>query len=248
MPLKKHSNPMDQETLRHMTPDDARERLVAGNNRFLKRLDGEYEEERDLAKFVHETSEHGQFPFAIVLSCVDSRMPTETLFDQSIGDIFNARIAGNFVNEDILGSMEFACGRVDAAKEPIGAKLILVLGHTSCGAVGGAAQAVHPKCFGGADEGEPAPENLVQMLGKIIPAVRVTPLKLENGRKCTDEEWQKNFVNRCAEENVKLTIQDILQRSDALFKLNNNGAIKIQGAMYNVSNGKVEFLPKQPTV
>lgn len=241
--LEKHSTPMNKEALIHMTPDHAYDRLVAGNARFVNRLKGDYEDKRDLNKFVTETSKEGQFPFAVVLSCVDSRMPTETLFDQSIGDIFNARIAGNFVNEDILGSMEFACTRVDSTGQAIGAKLILVMGHDSCGAVAGAAQAVHPKCFGGG--GGSAPENLVKMLEKLVPAVEATPLKLENGRACTDREWQAHFVNRCAEENVKQTIQNILERSSTLRKLYNSGTIRIEGAMYGISDGVVTPSPAQ---
>ncbi|MCG8331105.1 MAG: carbonic anhydrase [Chitinophagales bacterium] len=241
MATKDHFQPMTEDTLRDMSPSDALNRLKSGNKRFLKQLDGEFEKRRKLRKFVNETSSKGQFPFAIVLSCVDSRMPTEILFDQSIGDIFNARIAGNFVNEDILGSMEFACSRTNKKGELIGSKLILVLGHTSCGAVGGAFQKVYPECFGLKEDEVEFPANLGQMLENITPAIKVTSLDMAVGKYCKGDKWKSKFVNRAAENNVALTIKNILIRSDTLRGLYNNGDIGIEGAMYDIKTGKVTF-------
>ena len=155
--------------------------------------------------------------FAIV-SCIDSRIPTEIVFDQGIGDIFNARIAGNFINEDILGSLEFAC-------KLAGSKLIVVMGHTSCGAVKGAC-----------DDAKLG--NLTQMLQKIKPAVDQT--KTEDGE--ARDSSNLNFVNRVSEANVNLTIEAIRKHSPVLKDMEDNGEIEITGAMYDVKTGSVNFL------
>ncbi|NOY51542.1 MAG: carbonic anhydrase [Chlorobi bacterium] len=196
-----------------ITPNMAVEMLKTGNKRFLKceRLD------RKLDRQIAQTAE-GQFPFAVVLSCIDSRIPTEIIFDQGIGDIFNVRIAGNFVNEDILGSMEFAC-------KLAGAKLVVVMGHTSCGAVKGACDNVQAG-------------NLTQLLGKLMPAVLSTKTKHDEDRTSNNP----GFVNRVAVRNVEQTMENINAQSPILHELYNRGEIDIVGAMYDVGNGKVEFL------
>ena len=196
-----------------ITPQSALQMLKDGNSRFLKKTPLD----RDFSKQIGLTA-GGQYPFAVVLSCIDSRIPTEIIFDQGIGDIFNARIAGNFVNEDILGSMEFAC-------KLAGAKLIVVMGHTSCGAVKGACD--------NATLG-----NLTQMLGKITPAVDATTT--DPGEERTSKN--SNFVNRVALKNIEMTIDDINQQSPVLKEMVDNKEVGIVGAMYDVSTGKVEFL------
>lgn len=195
-----------------ITPDIAIEMLKAGNQRFVnnKKIN------RDLLKQVKETAD-GQYPFAAVVSCIDSRIPTEVIFDKGIGDIFNARIAGNIVNEDILGSLEFAC-------KLAGAKAIVVMGHTRCGAVKGAC-----------DDAQLG--NLTQMLDKIKPAVELTP---------TDEGEPRNsantsFVNKVADKNVELTIQNIKKKSAVLNEMLQQGELAIIGAMYHVETGEITF-------
>jgi carbonic anhydrase len=196
-----------------ITPQAALDLLKKGNDRFLNKtpLDRNYEDQ------INATST-GQYPFAVVLSCIDSRVPTEIIFDQGIGDIFNAGVAGNFVNEDILGSMEFAC-------KFAGVKLVVVMGHTSCGAVKGAC-----------DDAKAG--NLTKLLEKIKPAVAATT---------TAEGEERNsgnidFVNRVAVKNVELTIENIHKHSPILKEMYDEGKIEIVPAMYNVGNGKVEFL------
>ncbi|HHJ50437.1 MAG TPA: carbonic anhydrase [Phaeodactylibacter sp.] len=201
------------ETQAQITPAMAIDILQRGNERFVenRRL------ERDLGWQVNKTAK-GQYPFAIILSCIDSRVPTEIIFDQGIGDIFNARIAGNVVSEDVLGSMEFAC-------KLAGSKLIVVMGHTSCGAIKGACDSVQ---LG----------NLTKLLEKIAPAVKATESAEEEDRSSGNEA----FVNRVAVKNVELTIQNIHQQSPILHKLYREGKIDIVPAMYDVASGKVNFL------
>ena len=186
-----------------MTPAEALEQLKAGNERFLtgKRL------ARDYTREVGETA-GGQFPFAAILGCIDSRATAEQLFDQGVGDIFNARVAGNIVNEDILGSLEYAC-------HVAGAKLILVLGHTSCGAVTAATKKVE---LG----------NITTLLSKIIPVVDSL-----NGEVVVDE---------VAEHNVQHSIEQIRKESPILKGMEISGKILIMGAMYDVATGQVRFL------
>jgi len=202
-----------KETQAGMTLQSSTDALMEGNRRFLSKNPIK----RDLIEQVMETQK-GQYPFATVLSCIDSRIPTEIIFDQGVGDIFNARIAGNFINEDILGSLEFAC-------KLAGSKVIMVLGHTSCGAVKGACD--------NAKLG-----NLTQMLDKIKPAVDL--IKTEPG----EERSSKNldFVNKVSAKNVELAINDIKEKSPVLKEMYDNGEIDIVGAMYHVSSGKVELM------
>ncbi|MCF6171709.1 MAG: carbonic anhydrase [Bacteroidales bacterium] len=196
-----------------MNPQMAVEMLQKGNHRFVqgKPLPREFD------KQIAQTAT-GQYPFAIVLSCIDSRIPTEIIFDQGIGDIFNARIAGNFVNEDILGSMEFAC-------KFAGSKLVVVMGHTSCGAVKGACDSVQAG-------------NLTQLLEKITPAVEGTKTKPNEKRSSENAD----FVNRVAVKNVELTVENICGQSPILCEMYKQGEIDIVKAMYDVASGKVEFL------
>jgi len=188
--------------------------LKLGNDRFVENQ----KLNRNLHQQVEETSE-GQFPYATVLSCIDSRIPVETIFDQGIGDLFSVRIAGNFVNDDILGSMEFAC-------KLAGSKVLVVLGHTSCGAVKGACD--------GAELGK-----LTGMLDKIKPAVKAVSNPVE-----ADQRTSANlpFVNEVAEKNVLFSIDDIRSGSEVLAEMEDKGDIKIVGAMYDVATGRVAFL------
>ena len=196
-----------------MTPEKALLSLKEGNERFQNRK----REERNLIEQVKDTSD-GQYPFATVLSCIDSRVSAELIFDQGIGDIFSIRIAGNFVNTDILGSMEFAC-------KLAGTRLIVVLGHTSCGAVKGAC-----------DDAKLG--NLTSMLAKIKPAVDSTTLPSDiNIRNSSNI----SFVNDVAVKNIELNIQNILNSSEVISEMINNGEVKIIGAMYDVSSGTVNF-------
>ena len=197
-----------------MTPERALLSLKEGNDRFQNRK----REERNLIEQVKDTSK-GQFPFATVLSCIDSRVSAELIFDQGIGDIFSIRIAGNFVNTDILGSMEFAC-------KLAGTRLIIVLGHTSCGAVKGAC-----------DDAKLG--NLTSMLAKIKPAVDSTPMPSDISIRNSSNI---SFVNDVAVKNVELNIQNILNSSEVISEMVNNGEVKIIGAIYDVSTGAVNFL------
>lgn len=195
-----------------ISPADAIEMLKQGNKRFTTGNPIN----RDLHEQVAQTAT-GQYPFASVVSCIDSRIPTEIVFDQGIGDIFNARVAGNFVNEDILGSLEFAC-------KLAGSKVIVVMGHTSCGAVKGACD--HAKLG-----------NLTQMLDKIMPAVDA--VKTAEG----EDRSSKNtaFVNEVAQKNVEFTIEELKAKSPVLKEMLDNGEIDVVGAMYDVKTGAVSF-------
>jgi carbonic anhydrase len=201
-----------KETQSKTTPDMAVQMLKDGNKRFVdnKMID------RDLIAQVEQTST-GQYPIAAVVSCIDSRIPTEIVFDQGVGDIFNARIAGNFVNTDILGSLEFAC-------KAAGAKAIVVMGHTECGAVKGACDNVEMG-------------NLTATLDNIEPAINaVTDIKENRNSKNAE------FVQKVADKNVELTIEKIKSDSDVLREMYENGEITIVGAMYHVESGKVTFM------
>lgn len=201
-----------------INPSMAVKMLEEGNERFIKNE----AINRNLHQQVKETST-GQYPFAAVVSCIDSRIPTEVIFDQGIGDIFNARIAGNFVNEDILGSLEFAC-------KLAGSKVVVVMGHTSCGAVKGACD--HAKLG-----------NLTQMLDKIMPAVNAVTTKPDEERNSSNID----FVNRVSTKNVALTIENIKAKSPVLNELFEKGEIDIVGAMYDVKNGTVHFMTDEVT-
>ena len=199
-----------KETQSQLTPEKAIEILVEGNKRFVNNLKAN----RNLLQQVNETSE-GQHPFAIILSCIDSRTSAELIFDQGLGDIFSARIAGNIVNEDILGSMEFAC-------KVAGSKLVVVLGHTRCGAVKGACDHVE---LG----------NLTGLVKKIEPAVN--SVKTEGERNSKNAE----FVEKVAEANVHLALDEIQEKSPILREMIEKGEIGIVGGMYDVETGAVEF-------
>lgn len=206
-------NAHTKETQDLMNPQLAKKALIEGNTRFVSGQQAD----RDLMKQVDQTST-GQYPFATVLSCIDSRVSSELIFDQGIGDIFSVRIAGNFVNEDILGSMEFAC-------KLAGTKLIVVLGHTACGAVKGACD--HARLG-----------NLTTLINKIEPAVEaVTEPKDENLRNSANID----FVNEVAKTNVHMTIENIRKSSPVLKELEDAGEIEIVGGMYDIKTGEVTF-------
>ena len=194
-----------------ITPEIAMEILKEGNQRFVSNL----KYNRNLLQQVNETRD-GQWPFAVVLSCIDSRTSAELIFDQGLGDIFSVRIAGNIVNEDILGSMEFAC-------KVAGSKFIVVLGHTKCGAVKGACDHVEMG-------------NLTALLSKLRPAV-------DDENTTMQERNSKNsgFVENVASINVRRVVKDIMQRSYILHDMIDKGEIGICGAMYNVETGVVDF-------
>jgi carbonic anhydrase len=200
-----------KETQSHLTPDLAIQILKDGNERFIKNLKAN----RNLLQQVNETSS-GQFPFATILSCIDSRTSAELVFDQGLGDIFSIRIAGNILNEDILGSMEFAT-------KVSGSKVIVVLGHTKCGAIVGACNHVEMG-------------NLTTLLNKIQPAIynEKTITTNRNGS-------NQDFVQKVTELNVNLTIDRIRRESPIIADLESAGQIKIIGGIYDVENGKVTF-------
>ena len=205
------STALTQEAQAAITPAKALEMLKQGNERFVsgKAI------ERDYLAQVKQTSK-GQFPFAAVVSCLDSRIPPAIVFDRGIGDLFVARVAGNFVNDDILGSLEFAT-------KLAGAKLIVVMGHTECGAVKGACDAAQLGL-------------LTTTLANINPAVKAvqgdyTPRSSQNAK----------FVQAVTEMNVQLTMQTLRERSVVLREMIDNGDIGLVGAMYDVSTGKVTF-------
>lgn len=202
-----------KETQALMTPEKSIEALKEGNERFQNNFSAD----RDLLEQVKDTT-LGQFPFATVLSCIDSRIPVEMVFDQGIGDLFSVRIAGNFINDDILGSMEFAC-------KLAGSKVVVVLGHTSCGAVKGACD--------GAELGK-----LTGMLNKIKPAVNAV-VHPTNATERTSANI--DFVNEVAAKNVDFSIEGIRSGSEVLAEMERNGEIAIIGAMYDVATGKVTF-------
>ena len=189
----------------NLTPKDAHNILVEGNKRFQQNLKAQ----RDLQAQVLATSK-GQYPFAVILSCIDSRVPAELVFDQGIGDVFSARVAGNIINEDILGSMEYAC-------KVAGSKIVVVMGHSKCGAVTAACKHVE---LG----------NITTLLDKIQPAVSAI-----------GEEMSDAKVEKVAAINVKLSIERIRQESSILSDMEKNGEIEIVGAMYDVASGAVSF-------
>lgn len=202
-----------KETQSSITPSRAIELLKEGNTRFIENT----KTERDLLDQVRETST-GQYPFATILSCIDSRVSSELIFDQGIGDVFSARVAGNFVNEDILGSMEFAC-------KLAGTKVVVVLGHTACGAIKGAC-----------DDAKLG--NLTALISKIKPAVKAVKFPEEANLR---NSKNIHFVNDVSEKNVHLTIENIRSQSSVLNEMEEKNEIRIIGAMYNIDNGTVTF-------
>lgn len=202
----------NKETQSTTTPENALKYLREGNYRFVNNLKAN----RNLLQQVNETRD-GQFPVATILSCIDSRTSAELVFDQGLGDIFSIRIAGNIVNDDILGSMEFAC-------KVAGSKLVVVLGHSKCGAIKGACDNVQ---LG----------NLSTLLNKVQPSVYVERETSENR---TSSNAQ--FVENVARIQVKRSVECIVEQSVVLRELIENGQIGLVGAMYDVENGTVEFL------
>jgi carbonic anhydrase len=202
---------LNKEIQSSITPRKALEILKNGNNRFVTNL----LEHRNLLEQVNDTSD-GQWPFATILSCIDSRTSAELIFDQGLGDVFSVRIAGNIVNTDILGSMEFAC-------KVAGSKLIVVLGHSKCGAVKGACDHVEMG-------------NLTELLSKIQPAV-YQEKETQDNRNASNAV----FVENVAEINVKRNVKNIIERSFILEQMIENGEIGIVGAMHNIETGKVTF-------
>jgi carbonic anhydrase len=200
-----------KETQSSLSPQMALQILKEGNQRFINNLKAN----RNLLQQVNETAT-GQFPFATVLSCIDSRTSAELIFDQGLGDIFSIRIAGNILNEDILGSMEFAT-------KVVGTKLILVLGHTKCGAIVGACNHVEMG-------------NLTTLLNKIQPAIFNEKETKENR-----DGSNTDFVNNVTEINVHLTIERIRRESPIIAELEEQGHIKIVGGLYDVETGSVAF-------
>ena len=202
-----------KETQSKMTPESSLQNLREGNKRFQENV----RLSRNLVQQVRETAS-GQYPYATVLSCIDSRVSSELIFDQGMGDLFSIRIAGNFVNEDILGSMEFAC-------KLAGTKLLVVLGHTACGAVKGACD--HARLG-----------NLTTLINKIEPAVAAVS---EPADESLRNSKNIDFVNQVAEKNVMMTIENIRNQSPILVEMEKNHEIKIIGGMYDISNGEVTF-------
>jgi carbonic anhydrase len=196
-----------------MTPNGVLQDLLAGNDRFVNGNS----QGSDNAALVKQTTT-GQFPKAVILSCIDSRVPVETVLDQAIGDIFVARVAGNFENVDILGSLEYSC-------KAAGSKLVLVLGHESCGAVKAAVDGVE---LG----------NITAMLENIMPAVKKAGIEVEGEA----DSSNKAMVAKTVENNVLMTIDRIRQKSQILKEMEDNGEIAIVGGVYSLHTGKVEML------
>lgn len=198
-----------KETQATMTPEKSLEFLKEGNLRFQNNL----KTNRNLLEQVDDTST-GQFPFAVILSCIDSRVPAELVFDQGIGDIFSVRVAGNVINKDVLGSMEYAC-------KVAGSKIAVVLGHTKCGAVTAACNHVE---LG----------NITELLNKIQPSVKKVQ---KEGAKMTDTQIEEVTL-----ENVTHSIERIREESPILAEMEKNGEIKIVGANYDVKTGAISFI------
>ncbi|MCK5471406.1 MAG: carbonic anhydrase [Cyclobacteriaceae bacterium] len=197
-----------KEIQENLTPKDAHRILVEGNKRFVQNVKAQ----RDLRAQVLETS-GGQYPFAVILSCIDSRVPAELVFDQGIGDIFSVRVAGNIINEDVLGSMEYAC-------KVAGSKIVVAMGHTKCGAVNAACKNVE---LG----------NITPLLQKIKPAVDLV--------RTDKEEMSDKSIEEVSVKNIQLSIDRIRKESLILAEMEKKGEIEIVGALYNVSTAKVEF-------
>ena len=200
-----------KETLNVLTPEYALDILKEGNERFVNNI----KTHRDLLEQVNETKS-GQFPFATILSCIDSRTSAELIFDQGLGDIFSIRIAGNILNQDILGSMEFAC-------KIAGSKLVVVLGHTKCGAIEGACNNI-------------VMGNITALLSKIKPAITQETETKENrtGSNLT-------FVHNVTRNNVFNTVQKVKEQSKILLELEQSNQIKIIGGLYDLDTGQVTF-------
>src|SRR6185437_2697941 len=205
-----YADALTHEQRDRMSPEQILDEMKQGNKRFRR---GERKQRNYLRE--QKASAKGQYPAAVLLSCIDSRAPAEVIMDLGIGDIFNCRVAGNVRNADILGSMEFAC-------KLAGAKVVLVMGHTACGAIKGA--------IDNAELG-----NLTGLLAKIKPAIEATAY--------TGERSAKNyaFVDAVARKNVEMNIADIRKESPVLAEMEAKGSIKMTGAMYNLETGAVDF-------
>ncbi len=195
------------------TPQSVLQDLLKGNERYV----ANNLTSSNVTELVQQTT-GGQFPKAVILSCIDSRVPVELVFDQTIGDVFVARVAGNFENTDILGSMEYSCAVA-------GSKLVLVLGHESCGAVKAACDGVE---LG----------NITAMLSNITPAAKMASEQVEG----VADSSNKEFVAKTVENNVKLTIERIREKSKILQEMEDNGEITIVGGVYSLATGKVNML------
>ena len=196
-----------------LTPQSVLNDLIEGNNRFVN----DNTNSVNNGALVSQTT-GGQFPKAVILSCIDSRVPVETVFDQAIGDVFVARVAGNFENVDILGSMEYSC-------KVAGSKLVFVMGHEACGAVKAACDGVE---LG----------NITAMLDNILPAVRQSSEEVEGEANSSNS----NFVAATVANNVRLTMDRIREKSPILKEMEYNGEINIVGGVYSLQTGKVEML------
>ncbi len=205
-----------KEIQQHLTPEIALQILKAGNARFMKNL----KINRNLLQQLNETYD-GQYPFAVVLSCIDSRASSELIFDQGLGDLFSIRIAGNILNDDIIGSMEFAC-------KVSGAKIIVVVGHTRCGAIKGACDDVQ---LG----------KLTDLLAKIKPVVE----KVRDPEATDQNSKNEEFVSKVAEANVFNVIEEIKSRSEILREMLEQKQIGIVGAMYDLHTGHIDFYENQ---
>lgn len=201
--MKKHS----KEFLEQLTPNQGYELLVEGNKRFVNNL----QQNHDHLEMVNETRE-GQHPFAVILSCMDSRTSVELIFDQGLGDLFSIRVAGNIVNDDIVASIEYAV-------KYVGSKVLMVLGHTACGAIKSAKQ--------GVEDG-----HITNLLGRIQPAISKAMLLDENTYK---------FKDKVAYTNVENSLEEILTKSEIVKEMFKNGEIGIVGGVYDVENGEVDF-------
>jgi carbonic anhydrase len=212
IPSEKDMRTHTQATQSELTPELALEILQQGNLRFMKNMQAH----RDLLEQVNATSD-GQFPFAAILSCIDSRTSAELIFDQGLGDIFSIRVAGNILNDDILGSMEFSC-------KLAGSKLIVVLGHTKCGAITGACNNVK---LG----------HVTAMLQKVAPAIA-------KETETTDDRTGANakYVRNVTKINVDLTVEQVRRQSPILAEMERAGEIKIVGGLYDVESGHVSFM------
>ncbi|HQW45370.1 MAG: carbonic anhydrase [Chitinophagaceae bacterium] len=201
--MRKHS----KEYLQNLTPYKCYEILVEGNDRFVNNLSSDH----DHLEMVNETRE-GQYPFAVILSCMDSRTSVELIFDQGLGDLFSIRIAGNIVNNDILASIEYAV-------KYVGSKVLMVLGHTECGAIKSAKQGV-------------ADGHITELLKRIHPSISKAMLK---------DEKDHLFHDNVAYANVENSLEEILTRSKIVKEMFEKGEIGIVGGIYNVENGQVDF-------
>lgn len=211
--MKTRNKAISKEIQNDFLPSGVLNDLLEGNKRFINDIT----QSVDNSALIQQTT-GGQFPKAVILSCIDSRVPVETIFDQAIGDVFVARVAGNFENTDILGSLEYSC-------KVAGSKLVLVLGHESCGAVKAACDGVE---LG----------NITSMLNNILPAVKQSADEVDGELNSSNKE----FVTKTIENNVMLTMDRIREKSPILKEMEDNGDIKIVGGVYSLHKGKVEML------